>query len=432
MAQHNSHGPMNYQGKHVLIVSVHYWPEETGSGPYATGSAEYFASRGARVTVLTAMPFFPEWKIRDPYRRAWSRTEHHNGVEIRRVRHYIPKAQSALKRIMYEMSFLGCLLRVPWNNRPDVIIGFIPSLSGGIAARLVSRLLRAPYGLNVQDLSGQAARQSGIAGGSAVARLTTALEGVICRGAMRLTIVSPAFEPPLLAMGVRPGAIATLRNWSHISEPTGDRDQRRRELGWRPDEFIVLHAGNMGLKQGLEHLIDAATIIGAQRPFVRFVLLGDGNQREILARRARELRNLVFMSSVDSRTLPNILAAADVLLVHERASVMDMSLPSKLTSYFMAGQPVLAAVNPDGATAQELGRTRAAVVVPAENPSALLRAIIQLHDDPALRGTLAKRGRAYARDHLSAESAKSALDAFVHHLVDEPGLSARQRGALGP
>lgn len=423
---------MNCHDRHILIFSIHYWPEEAGIAPYSTGAAEYLASQGARVTVLTTMPFYPEWKIRDTYKRTWTKTEHHNGVEIRRVRQYIPKTQSALNRIAYELSFLVCLLRVPWRSRPDAIIGFIPSLSGGIAAWLVSRVLRAPYGLNVQDLSGQAARQSGIAGGSTVARVTTALEGAICRGAKSLAIVSPAFEAPLRAMKVNAGGITLVRNWSHIAEPAGDRDQTRRDLGWADDDFIVLHAGNMGLKQGLEHLIEAARIVDIQRPSVRFVLLGDGNQRYMLEQQAHGLRNVDFRDPIDSRTLPNVLAAADVLLVHERPSVMDMSLPSKLTSYFAASQPVLAAVNPDGATAQELERAAAAVVVPAADPPALLGAITELQQDPELRRTLAERGRAYAREHLSSEVAFTVINKFVGRLVPEPVLSTGSGRSLEP
>lgn len=406
-------------GKHIVMVSVHYWPEETGIGPYATGAAEHFASEGATVTVLTAMPFYPQWKIRPGYRGRLSATERHNAVDIRRVRHYVPKRQSAIRRTLYEASFLGCLLRAPWRTGPDAVIGVIPSLSGGIAARAISRVAKAPYGIIVQDLSGQAARQSGIAGGSAIARVTTALEGAVCRRATRIAIVAPAFRGPLEAMGVRPEAIAEARNWSHIPGPTADRSRTRQELGWAPNEFIVLHAGNMGLKQGLEHLIAAARLAHGEHPSLRFVLMGDGNQRQTLVQLAQGLGNVTFLDSVDAESFPNALAAADLLLIHERSSVMDMSLPSKLTSYFMAGQPVLAAVNPEGATAQELEHAGAAVIVPAGDPLALLRAIIELEDNPARRRTLAERGSAYAREQLSAEASTTALSRFMQGVIHE-------------
>lgn len=407
------------RGKHILIVSVHYWPEETGIGPYATGTAEHVAAQGAKVTVLTAMPFLPQWKVRDGYRRALLRTERRNGVDIRRVRHYVPRRQSAIRRAVYEASFLGCLLRAPWTAKPDTIIGVIPTLSGGVAARAISVASRAPYGLIIQDLSGQAASQSGIAGGSAIARITTVLEGAICRRAQRIAIVTPAFRTALTSMGVSPGVITEVRNWSHISTPGADRSQTRQRLGWHPSQFIVLHAGNMGLKQGLEHLIEAARLAATGQPDVRFVLMGDGNQRPALERLARGLGNVTFLDPVDSEAFPDVLAAADALLVHERASVIDMSLPSKLTSYFVAGQPVLAAVNPDGATAREIERAAAGLVVAAENRHALVDTVARLRDDPALRQSLSEHGRAYARQELSFGAAATSLVRFILTVTPE-------------
>jgi glycosyltransferase involved in cell wall biosynthesis len=406
-------------GKHILIVSVHYWPEETGIGPYSTGMAEHFASEGAKVTVLTAMPFYPQWRVRNGYRQAVVKTERHHGVEIRRVRHYVPKRQSAIRRALYEVSFLSCLLRTPWRTRPDAIIGVIPSLSGGIAARVISTVAKVPYGIIVQDLSGQAAKQSGISGGSAIARVTAVLEGIINRRAANIAIVSPAFRTPLEILGVRPDAIAEVRNWSHISSPSADRNRTRQELGWGPDEFIVLHAGNMGLKQGLEHLLEAARLAEVGLPSVRFVLMGDGNQRQSLVQLAHGLGNVMFLDPVDAAAFPDVLAAADVLLVHERATVMDMSLPSKLTSYFMAGQPVLAVVNPDGATATEIERSSAGMVVASENSGELMAALSKLREDSALRECFADHGRAYVKRQLSFEASTTALSRFMQGVIHE-------------
>lgn len=404
-------------GKHILIVSVHYWPEETGIGPYSTGTAEYFASEGAKVTVLTAMPFLPQWRVRNGYRRSVVKTERHHGVEIRRVRHYVPKRQSAIRRALFEVSFLSCLLRTPWRTRSDAIIGVMPSLSGGIAARVISTVAKVPYGIIVQDLSGQAAKQSGISGGSAIARVTAALEGIINRRAANIAIVSAAFRTPLETMGVRPNAIVEVRNWSHISSPVADRNCTRQELGWGPDEIIVLHAGNMGLKQGLEHLLEAVRLAEVELPSVRFVLMGDGNQRQSLVQLAHGLGNVTFLDPVDAAAFPDVLAAADVLLVHERATVMDMSLPSKLTSYFMVGQPVLAAVNPDGATAQEIERTSAGLIVASGDSGELVTALCKLREDPAFRESLGRQGPVYVRQHLSSEASAFSLSQFIQEII---------------
>ena len=110
---------------------------------------------------------------------------------------------------------------------------------------------------------------------------------------------------------------------------------------------------------------------------------------------------------------PDVLGAADVLLVSERPSVRDMSLPSKLTSYFAAGRPVVALTRTDGATAAELRRTGAGLVVPAGEGGALLHTLRWLREQPREAERLAEAGSRYAREHLAAEAALARAERFV-------------------
>ncbi len=126
----------------------------------------------------------------------------------------------------------------------------------------------------------------------------------------------------------------------------------------------------MGLKQGLEVLVGAARL----DPKVRFVLMGDGSQRSALADLSSDVPNLDIIPPAADGEFPDILAAADVLAVTQHAAVLDMSVPSKLTSYFQTGRPVVAPWRRSG-TAQEVERSGAGVLVPPEDPEALLKAV---------------------------------------------------------
>src|SRR5205807_7897362 len=98
----------------------------------------------------------------------------------------------------------------------------------------------------------------------AAAKATAAVEGWALAKAARVAVVSPRFQPHVEAFGVSPERVSVLRNWVEVdgsrtealtSEEVGEL---RRSLGWSDDEVVVLHAGNMGLKQGLEFVVDAA------------------------------------------------------------------------------------------------------------------------------------------------------------------------------
>src|SRR5690606_33378551 len=137
-------------------------------------------------------------------------------------------------------------------------------------------------------------------------------------------------------------------------------------------ELVVLHAGNQGAKQGLENVVEAARAADAQGAPVRFVLLGDGSRRAALQAAASGIRSIQLVDPLPEDRFPAALAAADVLLVNELAGLAEMSVPSKLTSYFDAGRAVLAATSAGSTTAHEIQASGAGVRVDAEDPQALL------------------------------------------------------------
>lgn len=417
-------------GRRVMITGVNYWPELSGISPYTAGLAEHLAEQGAEVVVLTAMPSYPAWRVFEDYRGSWRRRGLERGVEVQRFRIYVPGRQSAVRRAGYEFSFLAHgITHRRLERRPDVVLGVVPSLSGGVLARVEARRYGCPYGLIVQDLVGPAAAESGISGGSSVAAATTRLESWVARGATQVGVISARFRTYLERVGVDPDRIVHLRNWVHVGPTTESRQETRSLMGWPEDTKIVLHTGNMGLKQGLEHVVAAARVASTELPDTRFVMLGDGSQRQSLEALAGQATNVEFRNLVDEASYPNVLAAADVLLVNERATIVDMSLPGKLTSYFAAARPVVAAVPANGATAREVTQADAGIVVPAEDPNALVGALRLLDRQPELGPRLGAAGAAYAEAELSPAACLARASNFVRGIIDEAAACNRQSSA---
>ncbi|MDX3062041.1 MULTISPECIES: glycosyltransferase [Streptomyces] len=411
-----------FENRRVLVVSTNYAPELTGIGPYATQLAEHWAASGVRTQVLTGMPHYPAWRVDEEYRGVWRRHEVREGVSVHRRRHYVPPRQSALRRAAFEASVLAHGMLAPPPGRPDAVVSQMPSLAGGVIAARVARRHRVPHIPVVQDLMGAAAAQSGIRGGDRAAAVAAAAERYALRGAALVGVIHESFVPGVTALGVDPGRIRLVPNWTHVQRPSGDRTATRARLGWREGTPVLLHSGNMGLKQGLDVLVGLARLA----PDIRVVLMGDGNQRAGLRELAAGLPNIDFLPPAGADEFTDVLAAADVLAVTQRASVLDMSVPSKLTSYFVSGRPVVASVADEGGTADEVRRSGAGVLVAPEDPAALLAAVRKLADDPEAADALGAQGPRYVAHHLSREAGLARFDALLTEVLgDAQGRAGR-------
>jgi glycosyltransferase involved in cell wall biosynthesis len=249
----------------------------------------------------------------------------------------------------------------------------------------------------------------------------TRLESALLRSASGVVAIHERFADTMTTrLHVEPHRITVIPNWTHVQPPSGDRLAVRRRMGWG-DETVVLHAGNMGAKQGLDSVVRAAAMQDNRSglpdsPRIRFVLMGNGNQRAALERQAAGVDSIEIIDGVPDAEFTDVLSAADILLLHEQRGVVEMCVPSKLTSYFAVGRPVLAATDPRSAAAAEIAASGAGRLVPPGDPAALLAELDQLISDRAT-DQMGPNGQAYAHEHLSEESALTAYRDWVSRLL---------------
>lgn len=413
--------------RHVVIFTIYYAPEKTGIGVNTTGLAESLQERGWDVTVVTGMSHFPTWTRQDvPPPRC------HEPVTVVRRAHYIPRRQSVVRRAAYELSWLAnSLPLVLPRRRVDLVVGATPTLGGAVLAAAASLRYRVPYVLMIYDLLGQAAKQSGYRGAGRVEGLLGGIEVGLARRASAVTVVAEGFRDYLVERGVASSRIELVRNPVRILRPTRERSLTRAKLGWADADVVVLHSGNMGYKQALENVLRAAELARSQAS-IRFVLQGDGGRRADLEAMARRLGlpNVTFLPLASNEEFPNILAAADLLLVNQGKEVKDMALPAKITSYFAVGMPVIAAVARESETGREVSASGGGVLVEPEHPQALLDMIRRLASDPETRRRLGSAGRRYAETELNPEIPALALHRVLERALT-PGPASVDGKVLG-
>jgi colanic acid biosynthesis glycosyl transferase WcaI len=404
---------MDPRPRRVLFVAINYAPELSGTAPYTAAAAEYLAGQGDDVQVLAGFPHYPDWAVSAESRGRICRRERLSGVDVHRLRHFVPASQSAAKRALYEISFAGHLLAHRRMKNPDVVVAVVPNLLSAVSAVRTATRSGARMVVWIQDSMTAAASQSGISGGQSVARIVSSVERYVIRQADTVIVISDGFRKLVEEAGADPEKVVLVRNWSHQAPPTADRASTRLQLGWGEDEIIAMHAGNMGLKQGLENIVNAGRLAAKHGKPVRFVLMGDGSQRKQLERLAVGASNVEFLPPAPRDTYSDVLAAADVLLINEAETVFDMSLPSKLTSYLVAGRPVVAAVSPLGGTAREVEQTGVGSVIESGRPDLLLQEVAAIGADSSAATARGALGPEYAQRVLSGRTSLEGLSAAL-------------------
>ncbi|MFC4035213.1 glycosyltransferase family 4 protein [Streptomyces polygonati] len=379
---------------------------------YATQIAEHWAAGGAEVHVLTGMPHYPAWRLDPAYAGVRRAEEERGGVRVHRRAHTVPARQTPLGRVRFELSLLrGGLGASPGIERPDAVFAQLPTPAAGVIGARLAQRYGVPYVPVVRNLLG-----AGGGRGRAWSALAGAVERYALRRAALVGVVHESIVAEVAAMGVPADRIRLIPNWSHLPGASRPREEMRARLGWRPGQTVALYSGAMGAEQDLDVLIRMARL----DPGLRVVLMGAGERREELRALAGGLPNLDFPPTPQDAEYPDVLAAADALLLTQRAALGGTAVPPELPAYLAAGRPIVAAVPPLGATAQELHRSGAALLVPPEDAGALLAAIHSLAADPPRTATLSSAGPAYTTTHLTREAALTRVDALLAEALTFP------------
>ncbi len=369
--------------------------------------------------MLTGFPHYPKWDVTDGY-SGWKIEEEINGVKIRRLRHYVPSRVTNLRRMHLEISFGIRLLFARWG-RPDVVLVVTPALFSAAFVLLRTKLAWKHYvtGVWVQDIYSRGLEETG-SGGSLATQIVKKLEGKILSSATGVSVIHDRFKHFLTSsLKVDDAKVAVIKNWSHIeSQPQISRSEVRARHGWAPEDVIVLHAGNMGVKQSLENVVEAARIAAERKSRVKFVLLGDGNQRQRIQELSAGVRNIELIMPLPDSEFVDALHSADILLVNEMAGLKEMAVPSKLTSYFATGLPVIAATDAGSTTADEVEKSQAGLRIQPDSPSDLVDAAEALSENADLSIAMGIAGIAYTGRELSQDAAVVKYMEWLDQLVE--------------
>lgn len=251
-----------------------------------------------------------------------------------------------------------------------------------------------------------------------VARVYTAIERILARSTDALVAVSPEIRDELVGLGVAPAARFTVVPLGFNLTPFLDdagREARREAVraSWGvdgDDPVVTLVARLVPIKR-VDRFLDVAAAV-ADRPRVRFVIVGDGELRDVLvaSAAARGLGDRLHWAGF-RRDMADVYAASDVVVLTSD----NEGTPVSLIEAQAAGVPVVSTDVGGVAFVVQHGRT--GLLASPRDHLELAEAVTALLDDAALAGRLAEAGRAQARTSFALDRLVDDLDALYRGLL---------------
>lgn len=373
----------------ILFLTDNFPPEVNAPASRTFEHCREWVRAGHRVTVITGAPNFPTGKVFDGYRnRLWQR-ESMEGIEVVRVWTYIAANSGFAKRTLDYLSFMvtGFLAGLV-QHRPDVIVGTSPQFFTNCAAWMLSVFRWRPFVFELRDLWPESIKTVGAMEDSAALRLMERLELFLYRRAAVVVAVTESFRRNLIARGIDGAKIQVVTNGVDLTRfRPMERDPELAERFGLTGKLVAGYIGTHGMAHALETVLEAARRMAAlpEGQHVRFVLLGDGAQKQALKATATQmgLENVIFLDSVPKAEVPRYWSLLDISIIHLRkADNFTQVIPSKLFECMGMGIPVLHGVA--GESAEIVEREGVGLVFEPENAEALCDGVLRLTRDPAL------------------------------------------------
>jgi colanic acid biosynthesis glycosyl transferase WcaI len=418
----------------LVVVSPHFTPDLAPTGEVISRVVQELAARDHRIEVVTSLPWYREHKVEPGYEgRPW-RYEDTPWGRITRI-HPFPASdkRNLLKRGAAFAGFSALAGALGGRGgHIDGVLAVSPPLTLAAAGWAIAKKRRGAFVFNVQDVYPDVAIELGVLRSKRAIAAAHRVERWCYEHADAVTVLSEDLQANVAHKTSDPTKIRLIPNFVDTEwiTPGPKENAYRREFGLE-GKFVVMYAGNIGLSQGLNAVVEAASALAYEEQVV-FVLNGQGAERAGLERAARGLPNIRFVDVQPAGRLPEVLAAADLHLVTLRRGLARTSVPSKTYSILAAGRPLVASVDTGSEVANIVERAGAGVAVPPEDPEALVKAVKRLMETATELDDMGARGRSFVEAWAAPAAIAEAYEELFTELVDRRRSRPAPPGPTAP
>lgn len=410
----------------LVVLTPHFTPDVAPTGAVVTQIVEQLAGRGHRIDVVTSLPWYRDHSVEPGYGGRLLRREDTPWGQIVRIHPFPASDKRDIAR--RAASFLGfsvvAALVGARGGRADGVLAVSPPLTLGLDGWAIAKARGSVFVFNVQDVYPDVAVDLGVLKNPAMVSAARRLERLCYSRADSVTVLSEDIKENL-AHKVGSSKIEVIPNFVDTEriKPAPPQNDYRREHGLE-GKTVVMYAGNVGLSQSLDLLLEAAAALEYERDLV-FVVNGQGAALGDLRRKAGGLPNVRFVEAQPLGRLPQVLAAGDIHVVPLKKGLASSSVPSKTYSIMAAGRPIVASVDPGSEVARVLEISGGGISVGPDDAEALTKAIRRMLDAPEEAAAMGAAARRFVERWASPAAVAESYERLFSRLLEQRQAAIR-------
>ena len=405
-----------------LLLITQYFPPEVGAPQNRLSElALRLIEEGVEITVLTAMPNYPQMEIHEEYIGKKHCKEKFGGCTIYRTAIYVSKSKSITTRLRNYFSFVWSSYKYgirKLNGDFDAVFCESPPLFLGISAFLIARKKKAKFIFNVSDLWPESAEKLGIVKNKLFLKLATILEEFLYKKAALITGQTKGITANISSRFPNK-KVYWLPNGVDVSfyNPANFTKDWREQNNFEKDDLLFFYGGIIGYAQGLEIIIHTAKELQGNSK-IKFILLGSGPEKEKLITLTENLKlaNLFFFDAVPKAKMPHIISSIDCSIIPlKKLDLFLGAIPSKVFECLSMKTPILLGVDGE-AKGLFIDEANSGLYFEPENVQELKNGVLKLAENNELRKKLGENGRTYVNNHFNRNQIAKELKSCLQDL----------------
>jgi len=324
----------------IALIADTFLPLRTSGAVQLRDLAREFAHQGHLLTVMLPSP-----DQQDPWL-----LENIDGIQVLRLKAPRTKDIGYVRRTFGEFlmpfAMLGQFQKSPlYGEKWGGVVWYAPSIFHGPFASALKKSNNCKGYLIIRDIFPEWAVDMGLMGRGLPYRFFDAVARYQYSVADVIGVQTPGNLSYFDSWRAKPSRkLEVLQNW--LGKPSQARSPIRVNETSLAGRKIFVYAGNMGIAQGMDILLDLASHL-RNRLDVGFLFVGRGSDAARLRALAieRKLNNVLLYDEIHPDEIPDLYAqcAAGIVALDPRHK--SHNIPGKFLTYLQSGLPVLANVN---------------------------------------------------------------------------------------